>query len=281
MIASVAPSCMVYAPAGTRRQAALAGLRVDSEQYAQWSRTQMIAACNLLFAHGVKHIFTILATPGQFREVGHYRERLIDWIDWGVAGPEALADYCELGWNVRLIGAHEIDDLAGAVERVRNLPRADDEKTLWCWVIPDADASWRWMRSAICLAGRTRQEAIRWMYGQDVPAAGLFLGFGKPVVTDYLFPPLLSDNIQCYWTQRPGYALTQRELRTVLYDYTYLRPTWQADKTLRAEHVMTQRDVWESGLILGVGRRFGPFWYPESQHSQSVTDEKPASSEQT
>lgn len=257
-----APATMIYAAAGTRRAAALAGITADSDDYARWSREQMMSACRLIFAHGVKHLFTILATPGQFREVGRYRDRLLDWIDWGLAGPEALADFRAQGWRVRLIGAHEIDQLGAATERLRALPGAADERTLWLWVIPDDDAPWRWQCQRLPRSIRTRSDAVVALYGEPVPPAGLFLGFGKPAVADYLLPPLLSGTTHCYWTQRPGYSLTQRELREVLFDYACMRPTWRSNKSGRGEAALADRALWEREAILGLGRRVGPFWYP-------------------
>lgn len=258
-----APASMVYAAAGTRRAAALAGIASDGEAYAQWSRAQMIDACTLIFAHGVRHLFTILATPGQFAEVGRYRDRLLAWIKWGVAGPEALADYQALGWRVRLIGAHEIDQLNETAARVRALPGSAGAGTLWLWVIPDADAPWRWLNDALCAPARTRTAAIESLYGEAVAPVTLYLGFGKPAVADYLLPPLLNGTVHCYWTQRPGYALTEYELRSVLYDYACVRPTWRRDKSGRGEEAVAERARWQQTAILGLGRRAGPFWYPE------------------
>lgn len=260
-IHDVVPATIVYAPAGTRRSAVLAGVANDA--YAQWSRTQMIRACRLLFDHGVQHIFTISVTPGQFAEVGAYREKLLDWVEWGLTGPEALADYRELGWRVRMPCCDEIPRLADAAERLRQETASASGKTLWCMVIPDDEAPWRWILQALARSkATTRQQAIRALYGEDVPLTTLYLSFGKPIVAPDLLPPLLMDKVQCYWTQRPGYSLTAPELRSILYDYAYLRPTWQQDKTGRADAVLATRTAWEKGPVLGLGLRLGPFWYP-------------------
>ncbi|QDF07567.1 hypothetical protein BHS04_30845 [Myxococcus xanthus] len=78
----------------------------------------------------------------------------------------------------------------------------------------------------------------------------------------HTLPPLLQGPMDCYFTQRPGYRLTERELRTVLYDHAYLRRTWRADKTGRAEEAISHRRAWEEGPMVGLGIRLGPFWYP-------------------
>lgn len=265
------PAALVYAAAGTRRAAALAG-KGGGEEYVQWSRSRMIEILEMMFAHNVQHIFTIPATPGQFAEVGAYRANLMRWIEWGVAGDEALADYRRLGWRVRLACVNA-PELAAAQNRLAQLPTGDccDAKTLWYVVVADRDALWRQILSAAA-AGRatTRQEAARALYGELPPDISLFLGFGKPVMGPDLLPPLLSDKVDCYWTQRPGYQLSEQEFRTILYDRALLRATWQADKTERAAAVLAQRRAWEEGPILGLGTRLGPYWYPQGCQAPSV-----------
>jgi hypothetical protein len=135
---------------------------------------------------------------------------------------------------------------------------------LWCLVISDNELLWRQILStAVAQQATTRAAAIRACYEEDVPPVTLYLAFGKPVVAPDLLPPLLMDKVQCYWTQRPGYRLSEQELRSILYDYAFMRPTWQADKSTRAQAALAERSAWERGPILGLGRRLGPFWYPE------------------
>ena len=204
-----------------------------------------------------------MAAPGQFAEVGRYRDRLLAWIEWGLTGPEATADFVRLGWRVRLL-ADESPAMTNIRRKLGELPQPATAPTLWFLVVPDAEAPWRWIFDAVLRTGaRTQPEAIRALYGEDVPLVTLYLSFGKPTLAPFLVPPLLAGVVQCYWTQRPGYALTDLEWRQILYDYAYLRPTWTADKTGRAEEILTNRTVWEQGPILGLGTRVGPFWYPQ------------------
>jgi hypothetical protein len=76
-------------------------------------------------------------------------------------------------------------------------------------------------------------------------------------------PTAVIGVLHCYWSQQPGYSLDQEQLRTILYDFAYVRPTWQVDKTGRAEQVLAQRKLWEQRRIIGLGKRVGPFWYPD------------------
>jgi hypothetical protein len=225
-----------------------------------WSHVQALNAVQLLFDDGVRHVFTLLAGPGQFNEVGAYRARLLDWIEWGIASDEALAEFRRRGWRVRLLCDEGIPQLDRAR---RALATTAGPVTLWFQVTPDAEAPWRWIFNAIEQQHpRSRAELVTALYGEAVPLVSLYLAFGKPTIAPELLPPLLTGAVQCYWSQRPGYALSEDELRRILYDYAFLRPTWQADKTGRAEAALANADVWQNGSILGLGQRLGPFWYP-------------------
>jgi hypothetical protein len=267
----LAPQAVVYAAAGTRRSAELAGLSSTSDEYARWSRMRMIEALQVFFRHDVRHVFTIPATPGQFAEVGSYRHNLLRWIEWGVAGEEALADYSRLGWRVRLLqaGAPELKETQEKLTELTAHDRSNCAvRTLWYLVVADREELWRQMLSAAVAEGATtRAAAVRALYGEDVPDVDLFLGFGKPVISPDLLPPLLCSKVDCYWTQRPGYRLDDQEFRTILYDHAVLRCTWQADKTERAASALANRQAWEQGPTLGLGTRMGPYWYPTSHLS--------------
>jgi len=100
------------------------------------------------------------------------------------------------------------------------------------------------------------------LYGEDFPPASVFLSTAKPLVSNLQLPPLLvKDAVQCYWSLRPGYSLDEKQLRMILYDYAFLRKTWQQDKTGRAEQAIAHRQMWERGEILGAGKRLEPFYH--------------------
>lgn len=103
-------------------------------------------------------------------------------------------------------------------------------------------------------------EAVRALYGEDIPLISLFLGFGKPVIAPELLPPLLGGAVNCYWSQRPGYQFSEAEFRRILYDHAFVRSTWQADKSGRGEEALAtalpgkQARCWVWACALG---RFG------------------------
>lgn len=226
----------------------------------------MLATCDLIFRHGVRHIFTILATPGQFAEVGPYRQQFVDWIRWGFGSSEARTAFARYPWRARLWTDGAVPELL-PLQQATIESSTGAEQVLWCLVVSDIERLWQQILSAI-IAQRatTRAAAIAAYFGCDVPPVTLYLAFGKPVIAPDLLPPLLVDKVQCYWTQRPGYRLSEEELRRILYDYAFVRQTWQADKSTRGENALAQRAAWERGPILGLGRRLGPFWYPQDFH---------------
>ncbi len=262
-VASIAPETLIFAVSGTRRSAALSGHDVNSDDYARWSRKQMIDACALIFRHGVRNIFTVLATPGQFNEVGPYREQLLDWIEWGTVGPDACQDYLREEWQVRLIndGSEPIFDELD--RKLQSLTPTDGRPTLWYVVVQDRETLWmRVLGSIVEAKALTVYDAIRAVYGSSIAPASLYLGFGKPTIAPELLPPLMMDVVDCYWSQIPGYHLTERSFRSILYDHRYLRNTWTSDKASRDQQIVRLDQDWTRSPILGLGSRVGPFWFP-------------------
>ena len=248
------PSTMVYAPSGTRRRAVLAGFAPDSDEYASWSKSQMIEACRLIFDHGVRHVITVLAMPQQFQETGVYRSRLLDWIRWGIGGPEALRDYRCFGWAARIICDPSLELLVELDRWLQQHPAtADSRSTLWYVVVRNSGSLWHAAADRLTRMDVTSEaQAIRSLYGTDIPPAELFLGFGKPVISSELVPPFLLGNMHCYWSQRPGYSLTKSEFRQILYDFAILRSVQDENKP-RAAPVTTQAELWDNSAIIGLG----------------------------
>jgi hypothetical protein len=258
-IAPLAPASVVYTMGGTRRAAVLAGMKPESDEYIRWTREKMVQGVDLLFRFGVQHVFIMAITPENYRESGAYRQRLLDFTEWGIAGPEALADYSRFGWRVRLLGVEDIPALQPAADRLRQHTAAPSAPTLWCLVVPDEDAPWR---QILQTQARNRQEAILALYGEPIPAITMFLSTGKPMFNLNLLPPLLVGSVQSYWRQQPGHSLTELEWRSILYDYAYTRATWREDKEGRAELALAHNAIWQTAPTLGLGVRLGPFWYP-------------------
>lgn len=263
-ISSSVPQTMIFAAGGTRRSAVLAGISPNGNAYAQWAYDQMIACFELFFDHGVRHIITHAIIPSQYQEITHnYREQLLNWVDWVLAGPQAIKGYQDRGWKIRLLGAESLPEIMPITHRLQDLTAPSDAPTLWYTVTPTESSPWEILLEAVKRSGATTQtEAIIAQFGEYIPPATLYIGSGKPGVFPAVVPPLLMGKMQCYWTQRPGFILERETIRAILYDYAYTRKTWRKDKSGRAEQVLKARDIWQQAPILGLGVRLGPFWYP-------------------
>jgi hypothetical protein len=262
-VAAVAPATAIFAPGGTRRAAALAGIDPHSDEYVAWSRGHMIACIARFFELGVRNLFVTALQSPQLAEVGRYRERILPWIDEGLAGPQTLADYARHGWRARLVGVDSLPELHGTAARlVEKTPRLA-RHTVWWYASTTPDGYWSEVLAAARQArARTQADLIRALYGEEIPPATLLVSFGKPILAADIMPVALAGDMQAYWTQIPGFGVDEQTLRRIFYDYAYTRRTWRADKAPRYANLDRQRAFWERGDVIGVGARLDGFWYP-------------------
>jgi hypothetical protein len=232
----------------------------------------MVACFDRFFQLGVRHLFNNVVRPRQFEEVGRYRERLVNWIDWGLTGPEALADYARLGWRVRIGGVDAMPELRELNERVVAATPATWQHTVWFYVTPTRGSLWeQTLAAAHATNARTQTELIRALFGEDIPTAGMWIGSGKPVITEDQIPLALFGETHVYWTPRPGYDIDETMIRRIVYDCAYRRRTWRKDKSTRYDDIERMRPILESPRILGLGTRVGGFWYPDYAQDNEQT----------
>lgn len=262
-VAKVAPVTAVYGAGGTRRRAVFEGIEPWSDEFVKWARIRIFSRINMLFCHGIQNLFVTTLTPDNFREVNRYQDQLFERTHWFIAGTEALADYERWNWRVRLVGAENLSVLSNTAQYLHAATPEKRLHTLYWNVVPTNDSPWQQLLAAAQRSQvQNRTEVIRALYGEDIPLITLYLGFGKTTILPEIVPPILMGQVQSYWSQQPGYTLTETQLRTILYDYAYLRPTWREEKLERAKEAIVHRHAWEQGPILGLGMRLGPFWYP-------------------
>ncbi len=264
-IRAVAPETVIYGVAGTRRSAALANVNEQSQDFPVWLLEQMTRCLALILDHGVHHLIIPLLVPGSFREeTPGYREHLWRWLDL-LTTPSSLADFTQRGWWVRMLYSEVSPRLA---RLDRKLQRATAGNTagpgIWFSVVEDFDLPYRHLMTVLKRPGvNSVEDAVVATFGRQVPPAELFLCTGKPRHSPAVAAPLaVRGELECYWTQRPGYTLDAETLRTLLYDFAFLRSTWRPDKRGRAVAAVAHRELWENAPILGVGERRGSFWFP-------------------
>lgn len=258
-VAEVAPQTMIYAAGGTRRSAALAGVPLGDD-YARFLAPRVRATAGMIFRLGVRHLIAPVGRPQIFAESGLYRREFTRWMRLALTEPPALEHYRTANWRVRLVVAGEPSgELAETAAILDSATSQSTGQRLWFFTTRSYDELWEWMLSA---RAQTRGELVTRLFGEDIPPATVLVSFGKPLVAQDHLPPMLCEETQCYWTQRPGYSLTEQELRSIFYDRAFLRTTWRKDKTGREQEALRHRRVWENAPLVGLGRKLGPFWYP-------------------
>lgn len=263
-VIEVAPKSVVYAPGGTRRSAVYHQIKPWSHEYALWGWLEMLRCAELIFQHGVDNVFIPLYMSGHVREADGDPTALIQMVKRYLTHPDILAAFNSYGRKVRLIDYDDIPSLAEVGQVFSDTLSPTSPQTLWLTTSISPDSRWNALFAARTVKQvATRADAMLALYGELIPPVSLLLGFGKPNFNPELFPVLLEGEIRGYWSQQVGFGLSAKQLRQVFYDFAYTRETWQKDKTNRAAEAEDDRALWESEFILGLGRRIGPFWYPD------------------
>jgi tuberculosinol/isotuberculosinol synthase len=114
-------------------------------------------------------------------------------------------------------------------------------------------------------ASPSRSTLIEMYYGEYIEKADIFIGFEKFNVFDY--PMLGWGEESLYYMAAPSFYIDERLLRTILYDYIYLRPVQDPDYfTMPAEEFEAMRHFYEVNreVVFGVGEMRGGIWYSKS-----------------
>lgn len=109
-----------------------------------------------------------------------------------------------------------------------------------------------------------KQTLIRKYYGEELPPVSLFIGFDKFSVFDM---PLLGTGAEdLYFSLSPSPYMTQYQLRAILYDHLYIRPTPEPDYTkLAKDELDWLREYYRRNKdhAFGVGKLKFDLWIPE------------------
>jgi tuberculosinol/isotuberculosinol synthase len=109
-----------------------------------------------------------------------------------------------------------------------------------------------------------KEALVRKYYGADLPPVSLFIGFDKFSVFD--MPLLTTGEEHLYFSLSPSPYMTTHQLRAILYDHVYVRPTPEPDYTkLPAEELHWLREYYRHNkdYALGVGKLKFNLWFPE------------------
>jgi tuberculosinol/isotuberculosinol synthase len=107
---------------------------------------------------------------------------------------------------------------------------------------------------------------VRKYYGEDLPPVSLFIGFDKFTVFD--MPLLTTGEEDLYFSLSPSPYMTQRQLRAILYDHLYVRPTPEPEYTMLASEELSWLRAYyrsNSDYAFGVGKLKFNLWIPDTK----------------
>ena len=249
------------------------------EAYMEISIQNHVELCAMLFDHGIDTILAPVFGRELMNRGDDYTKRVgIDGLVRTATDKNYREFFEKYNVRVRFYGDYEVVLTGTAYEYALQSMNEVVESTkhhssfrLFFGVFAD-DATQTIARLSVehYLAHNTipdKQILIRKYYGEDLPAVNFFIGFDKFSVFDM---PLLSTGEEdLYFSISPSPYMTERQLRAILYDHLYVRPTPEPDYT----KFLTDDADWlrnyyrdHKDYALGVGKLKFNLWFPETRN---------------
>ncbi len=266
-VADIAPETVLFAPAGTRRRAALDG--IPRSEYSSWAIRELGESVALLFKNGARNIITPLLGPRQLSDPQEeYRNQVIKWIS-EQSTSEELKTLSELHrYNLRLIGpaTRYNNTLKQASIKLKERSYNTNNPTLWMYVVQNDEEPWEEaFETAISHNTKIRSDIARILYGEDIKPVSLYIGFGRLTFHPNLIPiTLFSQDIQCYWTTKAGFRISHNSLRKILYDSIFSRARNNEERITRNYYAQELEYHWNKEVIIGLGWSEHGFWIPKT-----------------
>ena len=274
------PKVCVFPVNGTRRWFMLeraAEIKEDFfEAYMNTSIANHVELCAMLFEHGIE----ILLAPVFGRELMHrgdeYTQRVgIDGLVRTATDKNYRRFFEQYDVRVRFYGDYR-DVLTGtpyeyALSSMYDVTEATKQNRtfrLFFGVFADevTETVSRLSVEHYLAQGSIpdTQTLIRKYYGEALPPVSLFIGFDKFSVFD--MPLLGTGEEDLYFSLSPSPYMTQHQLRAILYDHLYIRPTPEPDYTkLSAAELDWLREYYRRNrdYAFGVGKLKFNLWIPD------------------
>lgn len=246
------------------------------EAYMNASIKNHVELCSMLFEHGIDTILAPVFGRELMQRGDEYTQRVgIDGLVRTASDSNYLRFYELYNVKVRFYGDYR-DVLTGtpyehalkSIYEVTDKTKHNSSFHLFFGVFADevTETIARLSVEHYLAHGAVpdKETLIRNYYGEDVPPVSLFIGFDKFSVFDI---PLLSTGEEdLYFSLSPSPYMTERQLRAILYDHIYVRPTPEPDyTTLGQDELKWLRNYYRSNqdYSFGVGRLKFNLWIPD------------------
>ncbi len=251
------------------------------EAYMDASIKNHVDLCAMLFEHGIEILLAPVFGRELMRRGDEYTQRVgIDGLVRTATDPNYLQFFARYDVRVRFYGDYR-DMLTGtpyeyALSSIYELTEATKDNQsfrLFFGVFADefTETLSRLSVEHYLAQGSIpdKQTLIRNYYGEELPPVSLFIGFDKFSVFDM---PLLGTGAEdLYFSVSPSPYMTQRQLRAILYDHLYVRPTPEPDyTTLATEELHWLREYYRTNqdYAFGVGKLKFNLWIPERESQE-------------
>lgn len=272
----------VFPVNGTRRWFMLEhGDRIGDdfiEAYMEISIQNHVELCAMLFDHGIDTILAPVFGRELMQRGDEYTKRVgIDGLVRTATDKNYRDFFDEYNVKVRFYGDYHVVltgtsyeyALQSMYEVVESTQNHSNFRLFFGVFADDATETIARLSIEHYLAHNTipdKQMLIRKYYGEDLPAVNFFIGFDKFSVFDM---PLLSTGEEdLYFSISPSPYMTERQLRSILYDHLFVRPTPESDYTkLGPDETDWLRNYYRNhkDYAFGVGKLKFNLWFPETR----------------
>ncbi|HSJ86479.1 MAG TPA: hypothetical protein VK909_04660 [Anaerolineales bacterium] len=238
--------------------------------------------CAMLFDHGIDTILTPVFGRELMRRGDEYTKRVgMDGLVRTATDKNYLDFFSQYGVKVRFYGDYRdvltdtpYEYAMKSMYEVTEATKHNSSVRLFFGVFADeaVETAARFSVEHYLAQGAVpdKQTLIRKYYGEDLPPVSLYIGFDKFSAFDM---PLLSTGEEdLYFSVSPSPYMTERQLRTILYDHLYVRRVPEPDYTkLTPDELAWLRNLYRrhKDHALGVGTLKFDLWIPKSMEENN------------
>lgn len=229
----------------------------------------------MMFEHGITYLLTPILGPDILeRESSYMVEMALPGMERLVSHPDFLDFYDRYEVRVHFYGdyrKHLKPELADHLDSISERTRRHSKRFLFYGTFAN-DATETIAQLAIAYHTEhgkppDKQTLVELYYGEPVPPANLFIGFGK--FSAYDMPLVATGFEDLYFMTSPSPYLTEKGLRGILYDHLYSRRGEEEDyKALSPADFDSMRAFFRANqdTTLGIGEKHDRwhFWLPET-----------------
>lgn len=264
---------------GTRRWYLLE--KNNNSNYLEVICNRHVEIYRMLFEHGLDTILAPVFGSELLNRGQEYLRLAIEGMTWLTTSPIFLDFYRAYGVRVHFYGNYRkrlattsSSALADTFDQLTEDTKGNERYRIFFGVFADdsieaiSEMSGRYYcKYGSPASARTLEELF---YGEAVGPVSLFIGFDKFSMFD--MPLVPTENTDLYFTANPSLYLSQRQLRSILYDHLFTRSAPEPDyEQLSPGAIRKMKEFYYANgeTAFGVGLLRDGIWYPRMANGLS------------